>query len=386
MNSSENKIATAPGSQPTQPGETPPRQGALGGGSLLSKLLKFGVPLLISVGLCFALFRDVDLPEMWRIIREECDFRYIGLSILIGFIPLIVRAARWGIQLKAIGVRPPLHILFYSILGTYAFNVLFPRLGEVWRSGYIAYRQDAPFSEIFGSMIADRLADTLTVLLLLLITIGFAAEPFQKFFATYPDFYNKMSALLSSPLFWGAGVACLLLFIALLRYGRGKFIGRVRSFFSGIWEGFAAIARMKGKGRWLLLTAVLWTAYFMQMYVSFQAFPLTRSLYESNGIIVVLICYMLTTLSMAIPSNGGIGPYQMAVNFGLTLFAPAAVTASVHSATHTAFITEATAFGNTVIASQTLMFIVGGIVVFILIAIDRHNRVPAVKYRKNQAK
>lgn len=132
MNSSENKIATAPGSQPTQPGETPPRQGALGGGSLLSKLLKFGVPLLISVGLCFALFHDVDLPEMWRIIREECDFRYIGLSILIGFIPLIVRAARWGIQLKAIGVRPPLHILFYSILGTYAFNVLFPRLGEVW--------------------------------------------------------------------------------------------------------------------------------------------------------------------------------------------------------------------------------------------------------------
>ena len=42
----------------------------------------------------------------------------------------------------------------YSIFGTYAVNLVFPRLGEVWRTGYIAQRQKAPFTTVFGSMVA----------------------------------------------------------------------------------------------------------------------------------------------------------------------------------------------------------------------------------------
>lgn len=340
-------------------------------GSLPGKLLKFGIPLAISVGLCVALFRDIDFGEMMRIIREDCNFWFIGLNLLIGLVPIIVRAARWGIQLKAIDVRPPFRILFYSIFGTYAFNVVFPRLGEVWRSGYIAYRQKAPFPEVFGSMIADRLADTVVVALLTLLTFTFASAPFIKFIHTYPEAYDKIESLLTSPLVWGCVTGAAILFWALLRYGKGKFISGVRNFFKGIWEGFAAIARMDGKGRWLLLTAVLWSCYFLQLYVAFFAFPMTRQLLAENGIIVAIICYMLTTIAMGIPSNGGIGPYQTALIFGLQLFAPATVSAAVNPAAHKAFITAGAAFGNTVIAAQTLTFIIGGIIVFLLIAADR---------------
>lgn len=340
-------------------------------GSLGGKLVKFGIPLAISVGLCVALFRDIDFGEMMRIIREDCNFWFIGLNLLIGIIPIIVRATRWGIQLRAIDVRPPFRILFYSIFGTYAFNIVFPRLGEVWRSGYIAYRQKAPFPEVFGSMLADRLADTAVVALLTLVTFAFASAPFIKFIQAYPDAYGKMAAMLTSPLLWGGLAAVVILAWALLKYGKGKFLDGVRSFFKGIWDGFAAIARMDGKGKWLVLTAILWSCYFLQLYVAFYAFPMTRGLLEANGIIVAFICYMLTTISMGIPSNGGIGPYQTALIFGLQLFAPAAVSAAADPAAHKAFITAGAAFGNTVIAAQTLTFIVGGIIVFILIAADR---------------
>lgn len=348
-------------------------------GSLAGKLLKFGIPLAISVGLCVALFRDIDFNEMMRIIREDCNFLFIGLNLLIGIIPIIVRAARWGIQLRAIDVRPPFRILFYSIFGTYAFNVVFPRLGEVWRSGYIAYRQKSPFPEVFGSMIADRLADTVVVALLTLVTFIFASSPFIKFMHTYPEAYEKIAALLSSPLLWGCLVVAIIGFWTLMRFGKGKLINGVKSFFKGIWDGFAAIARMDGKGKWLVLTAILWSCYFLQLYVAFFAFPMTRELLEANGVIVAFICYMLTTISMGIPSNGGIGPYQTALIFGLQLFAPAAVSATVNPAAHKAFITAGAAFGNTVIAAQTLTFILGGIIVFILIAADRRrNEVKAV--------
>jgi hypothetical protein len=51
------------------------------------------------------------------------------------------------------------------------------------------------------------------------------------------------------------------------------------------------------------------------------------------------------------------------------MFEPAASIADPSA--HQAFYTAGLAFGNTVIAAQTLTFIVGGIIVFLLIAADR---------------
>ncbi|MDE6283170.1 MAG: flippase-like domain-containing protein [Muribaculaceae bacterium] len=345
-------------------------------GSLMSKILKFGIPLAVSISLCVALFRDIDFTEMMRIIRQDCNFWLIGLNILLGMVPITVRAARWGIQLKAINVRPPFRILFYSIFGTYSFNVVFPRLGEVWRSGYIAYRQKATFSEVFGSMIADRLADTAVVALLTLLTLCFASGPFLNFLSSDLDAYSAITSLLTSPYLWGGLLLLAAGFWAMMKYGRGKLLDAARRFLRGIWEGFAAIARMDGKGKWLIYTALLWLFYFLQLYVAFYAFPLTRDMVTQHGIIVAFICYMLSTISMAIPSNGGIGPYQTAIIFGLQLFAPATVSAAVNPAAHKAFITAAAAFGNTVIAAQTLTFIIGGIIIFLLIAADKRRATP----------
>ena len=345
-------------------------------GGWAGKIIKFIVPLAVSIGLCVALFRDIDFHEMMRIIRQECDFWVIAGVALFGLLPMLIRAARWGIQLRAIGVRPPLRILFYSICGTYAVNIVFPRLGEVWRTGYISYRQNASFPEVFGSMIADRLADTLVVAILTLGTFIAASAPFIKFIETYPQAYQALEALVTSPVVWAAGIAGLLAVWLLFKYSHNRFIDRVRHILKGIWEGFAAIARMDGKGLWLLLTAALWSCYFLQLYFAFFAFPMTRQILADNGIIVAVICYMLTTISMAIPSNGGIGPYQTAMLFGLQLFAPAAVASGADPAARQAFITAGAAFGNTVIAAQTILFIVSGIIVFILMAVDKRRSAP----------
>lgn len=341
-------------------------------GSLLSKVAKFGIPLAVSVALCFILFRDIDLQQMWHIISEECNFWYVGAAMLIGLIPVAVRAARWGIQLRAINVRPPFRILFYSIFGTYSFNLVFPRLGEVWRSGYIAYRQKAPFPAIFGSMIADRLADTVVVALLTLFTFLFASEPFIRFMRENADsaMFDSVAALLASPFLWAGVVTVAAVVWFWIRKGKGRLPQAIRRFIRGLWEGFAAIARMNGKGRWLLLTGALWLCYFLQMYITFHAFPFTREILNANGLEVVIICYMLSTVAMAIPSNGGIGPYQTAVVFGLKLFAPSAL-AMAGDAAQKEFLTAGAAFANTLLGAQTLVWIVGGIVIFILIAADR---------------
>lgn len=335
------------------------------------KILKYALPLAVSVALCYTLFRDVDMAEMMRIIREDCNFWIIGLELLIGVLPILIRARRWGIQLRAIKVTPPFRVLFYSIFGTYSFNILFPRFGEVWRCGYIAYRQDAPFSGVFGSMIADRMADTLAVGLITLATFLCASSYFLDFVRAYPHIYSTIVDIIGSPIFW---VACAGVFwglYAIMKFGHNRYIEKIRNFIKGIWSGFAAIARMEGKGEWLLLTFALWGCYFLQFYVAFYAFPGTRQLLTDNGIVVAIICYVLTSISMALPSQGGIGPYQVALLFGLTLFAPEAVRAGADPAAADAFRTAGVAFGNTLIAAQTIFWIVGGILIFILIAADK---------------
>lgn len=332
---------------------------------------KIAVPLAVSVVLCWSMFKDIDLADVAEVVRTQCDFRWIAANIALGLLAMVFRAWRWGIQLDAIGVHAPGRILCYSIFGCYALNVVFPRLGEVWRSGYIAYRQRAGFSEVFGSMVADRLADTLTVLLLTAFTFLVAHGPIIEFVRTYPEAYRRLAAMASNPLVWlalPALVAAVWLFFKLVR---NRYTAKVRQFFKGIWAGFAAIARMDHKGRWLLLTALIWGSYYMQLYVAFYAFPFTRAIIADHGASGVLVCMVLTSISMGVPSSGGIGPYQVTMKFALRLLAPAAMVATAGA--RDGFALNAIAFGNLLIGVQTAVYFLLGIMTFILIAIDKRH-------------
>lgn len=319
---------------------------------------KFGIPLLVTVLLCNLLFRDVDINEMVTTIKRDCDWRWIGLALVISIFSHVFRAMRWRIQLRAIDVRPPLFTLVLSIFGTYAVNLVLPRLGELWRTGYIAKRQDAPFSQVFGSMVADRLADTVTVLLLTIITFLLATTQLSVFFEKNQAAYQRIIDTLSSPWLWLA-VAVLLAFV--VWFFRVKttnaFIIKVQNFGKGLWDGFAVIAKMRGKGQWLLLTVCIWGCYFMQLYVAFFAFGFTADVAATYGVLAVLVTFILSSISMGVPSNGGIGPWQWAVIFALGLYhLPEA---------------QAATFANLVMGTQTLLLIVLGLFTFVCISLQK---------------
>lgn len=333
--------------------------------SVMSMVMKVVVPLIITVGLCYVLFTGIDFREMVAIIKRDCDFRWIGLAMLISIFSHIFRAMRWRIQLDAIDCHAPLKHLIYSIFGTYAVNLVFPRLGEVWRTGYIAQRENRPFTTIFGSMVADRLADTVTVALLTLVTFLLASSGIISFVQKYPDGYNKIMALVTSPWLWVGLVAVIAFTVCFFtRKTDNKFVVKIKDTLKNLWTGFSAILTMKGKGRWLVLTIMIWGCYFTQLYVAFYAFPITTSLLAEHGIIVALVCFTLSSIAMGIPSNGGIGPWQLAIIFGMTIYMPAGADAA-------AFNLNAAAFANLVLGSQTLLLIVLGIYTFAAIAISK---------------
>lgn len=333
----------------------------------LGKALKFIIPLVVSTGLCVALFRDIDFSEMIHVIQTRCDFRWIGLMLATSLVPLMLRALRWGIQLRASGINVPEHVLLYSITGTYAVNIVFPRLGEVWRSGYVSYRGNAPFPTVFGSMVADRFADLVVVGLLTLLTLGVARNEVIDFIKAYPQAYMTILAILTSPWTWSVAAVAIFAAWLTLKRSQNRYILKIKQFIHGLWEGFASIIRMKEKMQWIGLTVCIWGCYFLQTVIAFNAFPLTGQMLHAHGLILPLVCFVLVSISMGIPSNGGIGPYQTALLFGLTLFMPDGTDTD-------GFRTTGAALGNVIMASQTLLTIVLGIITFVLIALDKHRR------------
>lgn len=327
----------------------------------LGYLLKYGVPLVITVGLCYLLFTGIDFNEMVAIVKRDCDFTYIGIALAVSILSHVLRGLRWGIQLRALDVKAPVWVLVLSIFGTYAVNLVFPRLGELWRTGWIAERQKAPFTTVFGSMVADRLADTVTVLLLTAVTFLLASGQLMQYLSQNEEAYRQMLVTLSSPWLWGCVLAGVIaLWWGLYHWRDSKIVMKLRDILKGLWDGFAVIVKMKGKGLWLLLTLGVWGCYFFQLYIAFFAFPLTTDVVDSYGAIAVLVCFVLSSISMGVPSNGGIGPWQWAIIFGLSLYPVAGLTREY-----------AGSFANLVMGAQTLLLILLGIITFTVISIDK---------------
>ncbi len=331
---------------------TPKRRLTLGG------LLKYVIPLVISVGLCWLLFTGIDFDEMMTIIRRDCDFGWIALALGLSLLSYVFRALRWRLQLNALGIRPPLFFLVLSVCGNYAVNLVFPRLGELWRSGYIAQRQQAPFTTVFGSMVAERLADTITVALITLLAFVLASGALISYFSDNAATLDSIEGIIFSPWLWGAGALCVAALWWLLKTkSSNRVIVKLQNIIKGLWQGFAVIISMPGKWQWLLWTVCLWGCYFSTLLIAFMAFPATENVLRTVGVSAALVTFALTSISMGVPSNGGIGPWQWAAIFALGIYGVDHATAG--------------AFANVVLGSQTLLQILLGIFTFAMIALDK---------------
>ena len=328
---------------------------------VISLFLKYGVPVVIGVGLFYFLYKNVNIGEMMSVLGNDVNYWWFALVVVVSTFSHIFRAMRWRLQLKAIGVNAPLSALINSIFGTYAVNLVFPRLGEVWRTGYIADRQKASFTKVLGSMVADRLTDTVTVLALTIFTFFLAKGAFVKFLDTYPQIKDGLWNLATSPVAWGAAAVCVVLVVWLFASKtQNTAVVKVRTMLKNLWNGFYGITKMDGKWWFLLYTVLIWGCYFMQLYFATFAFTFTSNI----GVVATLVLFVLSSIGMGIPTNGGLGSWHIAIIFGLSLYGVGAFDPK-----H--FDPQASAFAMLVWGIQTLLLIVLGIYAFVSMGIDR---------------
>ncbi len=327
----------------------------------ISYLIKYGIPLAIGVGLMYFLYKNVDVNSMMETLKTDVNYWWFIPIGIVSLLSHVFRALRWRLQLNAIDVKPSFSAVLNSIFGTYAVNLAFPRLGEVWRCGYIANRQKASVTQVMGSMVADRLTDTVTVLALTFVTFLLAQGAFGKFFDAYPQMKENFMNIASDARIWfGTTILIIALGWLLVMKTENKIIKKIQLMARNLWDGFAAITRMEGKWWFLLLTVLIWGCYFLQLYLATKAFTFTNGL----SVLAVLVMFVLSSIGMGVPTNGGLGAWHVAIIFGLSLYGVGVF------ATNN-FDPRASAFAMLVWGFQTLLLIVLGIYAFTSMAIDR---------------
>lgn len=291
----------------------------------LSKVLRAVVSLGLSVGLILWLFHKVNFHQVRAIISEGFTFWWIAGMMVVNTLSHMIRGVRWGLQLRAAGVpRMSVTAESVSIFGAYALNLLFPWLGEAWRCVYVARRENVKLATVVGTDFGDRISDAVVIVMLIGLSLILVRPQLEKFVDKYSLGENLIHTL-SSPEMWlvvGGVILAGGAVLYFLRHTKG-----VQSFFLGarrIWDGFKVIFTMPGRWMYVVYTFGIWICYFLQYYLCLYAFPFTRELIFSPGLcyglLPGLVMFVFGSCSMGVPSNGGLGPWNIAVMFALSLY------------------------------------------------------------------
>lgn len=284
----------------------------------LSYIIKYVLPLLLGIGIFVLLYKQFDFEEIKSILQSDMNLFWVAISMLIGVVSHISRALRWQLQLRSLDVNPSFGTLCNAIFGTYAFNLVVPRFGELWRCTYVANHERASFSRIFGSMLSDRVADTLSAGTILSIVFLLQMGVVNSFLAQNPNLQSQVNHIFTSPWLYITVVALIAVGVILWkRQGNNPIATKIRETLRNLGEGFNSVISMKtGKKRFLLYTIMIWGCYFLQLYICSWAFDWMHHL----TLLQVLVLFVLGSIGMAVPVQGGIGPWHAAVIFGMMFY------------------------------------------------------------------
>jgi len=259
------------------------------------------------------------------------------------------RAYRWKYTLEPLGMKPRFLNSFMAVMVGYIVNLAVPRLGEISRCTVMNQYEKKPFDKLFGTVIAERVADMIILLSLISITILLQFPVLRDLLeesGLLDKIRNPLPLILIGLLLLGLGLG----FLRLLKISDNPIIVKIRGLIMGVFYGVKSILKMKNRWAFIGHTFFIWGMYLAMFWVATYALPGTTGI-SFGGI---LAAFVLGGLSI-VATNGGIGAYPLAVQQILILYA-------VNS-------NEALAFGWIMWLSQTIMVMVLGGLSFIFLPI-----------------
>lgn len=290
----------------------------------LRRRLQLVAVLLLTALLIWLFLRNASLPDVGKILRRT-NFAWVALAVALNLIALVFRTIRWRIVLNP-DDPPSFYATFFANSVGYMLSSILPiRAADFARPALLARKTSHRFSGALGTVLTERILDLVSMLLLFLF---FAIRRWPEYTAR-PD-TASLWRMLVQPAAIAAALALtamtlfiigLLLFTPFVRrlhQGLGRLVPRrFRDSWMNFFDAFVRsldIARHRRFWIVLVCTAGIWACLTAQFTFSARALHIPLPL-DSN-----IFVTGAATLSLVIPTPGGIGAVHKTSEFIMRRF------------------------------------------------------------------
>lgn len=290
---------------------------------------------------------------------------------LLLFVPVILmlllshysRALRWKILMEPLGYKPSTFNTFAAVMIGYLVNAGVPRLGEVVKCTLLSRYEKVRADKLVGTIVMERAVDVVCLGVVFVASLFLQSEIIGDFVSSLFGNFFKNKAGQTSPqkivLYAGALLVLIGLgYFLLKRFGHIDAVGKVRTVVNGVLHGLASIRFIKHKGWFVFHTVLIWSLYLLSTTVGIYALRETAHL----GLLGGLTTLAVGSVGMVI-TPGGIGAYPLLVAQLMKVYGLDQATIG-------------NALGWLLWTAQTLIILVGGLVLAALFSFYNKNKKP----------
>lgn len=323
---------------------------------LLKKTLKIVLPILLGGFVLYWVYRDFEFARAQEVLLRGTDWRWMALSLFFGVMSHVFRGWRWRQTLEPLDAYPKRSNCVDAIFISYAANLVLPRVGEISRCGILSRYDGVSFPKSLGTVVTERLLDTLCILLIAGITFLAEMPVCIRFFQETGTKIPSIAHLVTSVwfyviLFCGIGVCVLLYYL----FRMFSFHEKVKDMVRNICEGVLSLRNVRNIPLFAVYTFCIWLCYFYHFYLTFHCFSFTEHLDFQAG----MVMFVSGTFAVIVPTPNGAGPWHFAVITMMMLYGVSA--------------TDAGIFALIVHGIQTLLVILLGIYGALHVSLTNHH-------------
>lgn len=287
------------------------------------------------------------------------NYLWVILALCMGVLAHLSRAIRWKMLLAPLNNHPKLSNTFYAVMIGYLGNLAIHRLGEVLRCSILNRYEKVPLNQAFGTVVTERVVDTLLLFILMGYTIWLQYERMHDYITQhiFSPLKLKFAGLIGNRLILLVLIVVILLCIVIVsllrkKIAKNSIIQKASGILVGFWDGIRSVTKVKSPALFIFHSIFIWIMYFLSLYLCKNAFEETQSLTIADGL--ALLCFGSLGI---IATPGGLGAYQWIVLQIMTLWGYSAAIG--------------VAFGWIVWLAQTALILIFGVASFGLLALNK---------------
>ena len=283
----------------------------------LKKAINIAIPFVLGGGILWWMYRDTDFHAMEEMLMHEMDWGWMLFSLVFGVTAQLFRGIRWKQTLEPLDEHPRIMDCIHAVFISYASSLIIPRSGELSRCGVLARYDGTSFMKSLGTVVTERVIDSLLILFITLVVILSQVTIFSSFF---DQTGTNLGDILRGFTTTGYIVTAICLVITLgflwILMKRFTFMEKLKDMVNKLKEGILSLRGVQNKGLFGFYTLAIWVSYFLHYWITFQCFDFTANL----SFTVAIVSFIVGSISVIVPTPNGAGPWHFAVKTILVLY------------------------------------------------------------------